>query len=80
MRLCNDCAYLAGETGLLAVGMREVGLRDLGEVLEQVSAEMDFCGVYWRERYLVRYNPLSVPLFCGYWRFVGHDGLMGWVG
>jgi hypothetical protein len=53
IRLCNDCSYLAGETALMALGMGHMGLQDLTRVLEEVSSQMDFCGVYWRERYLV---------------------------
>jgi hypothetical protein len=57
LRLCNDCGYLAGETALMALGMGHLGLRDLTRVLEEVSSQMDFCGVYWRERYLVSHTP-----------------------
>ena len=53
VRLCNDCFYLAGETSLMALGMGHMGLQDLTRVLETISSEMDLCGAYWRERYLV---------------------------
>jgi hypothetical protein len=53
VRLINDCGYLAGEIGLLGLGMQQVGYPDLGGSLMSVSAAMDLSGASWREQYLV---------------------------
>lgn len=77
IRLCNDCAYLAGETGLMALGMGHLGLGDLGSVLEEVSSQMDFCGVYWRERYLVCPSPPSLVHNSAIWILGGLTARLG---
>jgi len=53
LRLINDCGFLAGEIGLLALGIHQVGYVDLSRTLETLSQSMDLCGVTWREQYLV---------------------------
>jgi hypothetical protein len=55
VRLANDCFYLAGEIGLMGIGMGEMGFEDVGRVLSQISEILDLCGVGWREKYMVLY-------------------------
>jgi hypothetical protein len=61
LRLVNDCFYVAGEIGLMGLGMGQLGLLEITTVLEEISATMDLCGVHWRERYLV------ISLFMSSW-------------
>ena len=53
IRLINDCFYLAGEIGLMALGIGHLGYHDITATLNEVSQTMDLCGVSWREKYLV---------------------------
>lgn len=54
LRLVNDSFYLAGEIGLMALGIRHMGFLELTRALEEASQTMDLCGISWRQRYLVR--------------------------
>ena len=53
IRLINDCFYLAGEIGLMALGIGHLGYNEITATLNEVSQTMDLCGVTWREKYLV---------------------------
>jgi len=53
IRLVNDCFYLAGEIGLMALGLGHMGYSEINAALKDISSTMDLCGVHWRERYLV---------------------------
>lgn len=64
VRLINDCTYLAGEIGLMALGMGHLGFVDIKLVLEETSKAMDSCGVQWRTRYLVR----RISVMNAHWR------------
>lgn len=57
LRLVNDCFFLAGEVGLVAVGMERLGYGDVVACFREVSCKFDLCGVLWRERYLVPKPP-----------------------
>ena len=57
IRLFNDCSYLAGEIGLMGLGMGEMGFIEAGRTLTEISETLDLCGVSWREKYLV-FHPL----------------------
>jgi hypothetical protein len=59
LRLVNDCFYLAGEVGLVAVGVGSMGYVDVGAVFREISEKLDLCGVLWRDRYLVQTHPFS---------------------
>lgn len=53
VRLFNDCFYLAGEIGLMGLGVGEMGFVDAARTLAEISEALDLCGVGWREKYLV---------------------------
>jgi len=53
VRLFNDCFYLAGEIGLMGLGMAEMGFVDVAGTLTEISETSDSCGVGWRDKYLV---------------------------
>jgi hypothetical protein len=53
IRLINDCFYLAGEIGLMALGIGHLGYNEMTASLNEVSQIMDLCGITWREKYLV---------------------------
>ena len=53
VRLFNDCFYLAGEIGLMGLGMGEMGFVEAAKNLTEISETLDLCGVGWREKYLV---------------------------
>lgn len=55
VRLVNDCFFLAGEIGLMALGLGHMGYTDVYSALQEISSTMDLCGVNWRDRYLVRF-------------------------
>jgi hypothetical protein len=58
IRLINDCIYLSGEMGLIALGLGHMGFNEITSVLEEVGQTMDLCAVSWRERYLVKKKSL----------------------
>jgi hypothetical protein len=60
LRLVNDCFFLAGEVGLMAVGMERLGYGDIVGCFREVSCKFDLCGVLWRERYLVSNTPMPL--------------------
>ena len=53
LRLMNDCRYLAGEIGLMTLGMSHLGWNEITVVLEELRQTMESCAITWRERYLV---------------------------
>jgi len=53
LRLVNDCRYLAGEIGLMTLGMSHLGLNEITSVLEELRQTMESSAVTWRDRYLV---------------------------
>jgi hypothetical protein len=60
IRLSNDCFYLAGEIGLMALGIGHLGYDEITATLNEVSQTMDLCGVVWRDKYLVPSFPNGV--------------------
>jgi hypothetical protein len=55
IRLINDCFYIAGEIGLMALGMSHLGFISITNILEETSQDMDICGIHWKTRYLVNF-------------------------
>ena len=60
IRLINDCFYLAGEMGLMALGIGHLGFNEIAAILEEISQTMDLCAVSWRDRYLVCSQRINV--------------------
>ena len=65
VRLVNDCFYLSGEIGLMALGVGHMGYNELTATLQEVSQTMDLCGVTWREQYLVESHFVGGKLMVG---------------
>lgn len=74
VRLVNDSFYLAGEIGLMGVGMEEMGFMQVGRVLAEISEILDMCGIGWREKYLV-----SRSFYHFFWIFFKSVREMVWL-